>query len=100
MRIIVFAFRSAHPTRRSRPANPQVIPNPLEDCVKKHFPVTLFLLAAFTAQAARAQTTVVNFDNPVCTGSSVGLDGVIDFSLSPWVCEKPNLAGQTGASIS
>jgi hypothetical protein len=72
----------------------------LEDCVKKHFPVALFLFAAFTAQAARAQTTVVNFDNPVCTGSSVGVYGGIDFSLSPWVCEKPNLAGQTGASIS
>ena len=68
--------------------------------MKKQFPVILFLLFTFTGPVARAQTTVVNFDNPVCAGTSVGVYDGIDFSLSPWVCEKTNLAGQTGTSIS
>lgn len=58
------------------------------------------LLFAGLAVSAPAQTTVANFDNPVCSGNGVGVYQGIDFSQSPWDCENPNLSGQTGNSIS
>jgi len=67
--------------------------------VKRYSPVILSLLSALIATSTRAQTTVVTFDNPLCAGN-VGVYQGIDFSLSPWVCEKTNLTGQTGTSIS
>jgi hypothetical protein len=60
----------------------------------------LFLVFAFSAVAASAQTTVANFDSPPCSGNGVGTYQGIDFSLSPWDCENPGLKGQTGTSIS
>jgi hypothetical protein len=61
------------------------------------FPV---LLLAFAAASSQAQTTVVTFDNPPCSGNGIGTYGGINFSVSPWDCEDPSLAGQTGTSIS
>jgi hypothetical protein len=69
-----------------------------EGLVKKY--LFLALLFGFAAISAQAQTTVANFDNPACSGNGVALYQGIDFSLSPWDCENPNLAGQTGTSIS
>ena len=72
----------------------------------KYSPIFLFLISALIATSTPAQTTVATFDNPLCTasagsaGSGVGVYQGIDFSLSPWVCEKTSLAGQTGTSIS
>jgi len=60
----------------------------------------LALLLAFSALAASGQTTVANFDSPACSGNGIGVYQGIDFSASPWDCENPNLAGQTGNSIS
>jgi hypothetical protein len=58
------------------------------------------LLLAFAAANAHAQTTVVTFDTPPCSGNGVGTYGGISFSASPWDCENPRLSGQTGTSIS
>lgn len=66
--------------------------------MKKYF--FLPLLFAFTAAIASAQTTVANFDSPACSGNGVGVYQGIDFSLSPWDCEKTQLIGQTGTSVS
>lgn len=73
--------------------------------MKKYSPVVLLLLSALIATSTPAQTTVATFDNPVCAGTGVAGAGVglyqgIDFSLSPWVCEKTSISGQTGTSIS
>jgi hypothetical protein len=70
----------------------------LEDFVKRY---SLLIIAFFALIAStRAQTTVATFDNPPCAGNGIGVYDGIDFSLSPWDCEKDNLAGQTGTSIS
>lgn len=62
--------------------------------------LSLPLLFAVSALAASAQTTVANFDNPLCSGNGVGVYQGINFSASPWDCENPNLSGQSGNSIS
>jgi hypothetical protein len=67
--------------------------------VKKCSLVLLFVFA-LTATVSSAQTTIATFDNPACAGNGVGVYDGIDFSLSPWDCENPNLTGQTGTSIS
>jgi len=67
--------------------------------VKKYL-LIIFLLCSLNATSMQAQTTVATFDNPLCAGNGVGLYQGIDFSLSPWDCEKTSLAGQTGTSIS
>jgi hypothetical protein len=63
-----------------------------------------FLLPAFlmalAAGATQAQTNVVTFDNPPCSGNGVAVYDGINFSLSPWNCANPGLSGQTGTSIS
>src|SRR6266403_722214 len=70
----------------------------LEGQVKRfHF---LALVLALAATEATAQTTVANFDSPACSGKAIGVYQGIDFTLSPWDCENPGLAGQTGTSIS
>jgi len=66
--------------------------------VKKY--IFLALVFALAAAEAPAQTTVANFDSPVCGGKAVGVYQGIDFSLSPWDCKNPGLTGQTGTSIS
>jgi hypothetical protein len=58
------------------------------------------LFFALAAASVQAQTTVVTFDNPPCSGNGVGTYGGINFSVSPWDCENPGLTGQTGTSIS
>jgi hypothetical protein len=58
------------------------------------------LLLALAAGAAHAQTTVVTFDTPPCSGNGVATYAGINFSLSPWNCANPGLSGQTGTSIS
>jgi hypothetical protein len=69
--------------------------------VKRYSLLIIFLmLYASLATSTRAQTTVATFDNPLCAGNGVGAYGGIDFSVSPWDCEKNNLTGQTGTSIS
>ena len=68
--------------------------------MKKYSPIILFPFLALLATSARAQTTVATFDNPLCPGTAIGIYQGIDFSLSPWVCEKTSLTGQTGMSIS
>jgi hypothetical protein len=60
----------------------------------------LALLWVLAGTAAHAQSTVVTFDNPPCSGNGVGTYGGINFSVSAWDCENPGLAGQTGTSIS
>ena len=66
--------------------------------MKKSFLIILFF--ALAATSARAQSTVATFDNPFCSGNGIRTYQGIDFSLSPWDCEKPALSGQTGTSIS
>ena len=66
--------------------------------MKKHS--LLALVFALAATKASAQTTVADFDSPACSGRGVGVYQGIDFSQSPWDCENPGLAGQTGTSIS
>jgi len=69
--------------------------------VKRHLSLIVFgIFSALMATATRAQTTVATFDNPPCAGNGVGVYDGIDFSVSPWDCEKGNLTGQTGTSIS
>lgn len=68
--------------------------------MKKYSPILLSLFFALVAATAQAQTTVATFDNPLCTGTSIGVYQGIDFSLSPWICDKTTLTGQTGTSIS
>jgi len=52
------------------------------------------------ASCARAQT-VANFDTPACSGNGVGVYQGIDFSLSPWDCEKSStLPGDATETIS
>jgi hypothetical protein len=69
--------------------------------VKRYSSLIIFLMfCASIATSTRAQTTVATFDNPPCAGNGVGVYDGIDFSVSPWDCEKNNLAGQTGTSIS
>jgi len=70
----------------------------LEGQVKKFY--FLAMVFALSAGAGAAQTTVADFDNPACSGKSVGVYQGIDFSLSPWECENPGLTGQSGTSIS
>jgi len=60
----------------------------------------LALVLALAATEATAQTTVANFDSPACSGKAIGVYQGIDFTLAPWDCENPGLAGQTGTSIS
>jgi len=66
--------------------------------MKKYLPIILFF--GLAAASAQAQTTVANFDNPPCSGNGIRTYQGIDFSLSPWDCENPALAGQSGTSIS
>lgn len=66
--------------------------------MKRYFPIILFF--GLAAASARAQTTVVTFDNPPCSGDGIRTYQGIDFSLSPWDCENPALSGQSGTSIS
>lgn len=48
-----------------------------------------------------AQTpTVVNFDAPPCNGDGVRIYQGIDFTLSPWDCERANLQGDATETIS
>lgn len=68
--------------------------------MKKYFLIIASLLLTFMATSAPAQTAVATFDSPLCSGTSVGVYDGIDFSLSPWVCDKTTLSGQTGTSIS
>jgi hypothetical protein len=70
-----------------------------EGFVKKYLLIILLLFSA-NAASTQAQTTVATFDNPLCAGNGVGVYQGIDFSLSPWDCEKTSLTGQTGTSIS
>lgn len=65
--------------------------------MRKAFLLSVFLLAV--AAAAGAQTTV-NFDTPACTGNGVKVYGGIDFSASPWDCEKTGIPGDATTTIS
>lgn len=58
--------------------------------------IILFLLCA----SSLVGQTLVNFDAPSCSGNGVKTYQGIDFSLSPWDCERPNLAGDTTETIS
>jgi hypothetical protein len=48
----------------------------------------LLLLVLLPIGVHAQTTTVARFDSPFCDGSGVGIYQGIDFSLSPWDCEK------------
>lgn len=60
------------------------------------------ILALLTGIDIQAQvtTTVVNFDTPACSGNVIKIYQGIDFSLSPWDCERPTMTGDATETIS
>lgn len=60
------------------------------------------ILALLTGIGIQAQvtTTIVNFDTPACSGNIVNIYQGIDFSLSPWDCERPTMTGDATETIS
>lgn len=60
---------------------------------------SLLLLLALTALPCVAQTTVVSFDTPPCSGSLGTYQG-INFSASPWDCETSSLSGDATTTLS
>jgi hypothetical protein len=62
--------------------------------------LTLFVFL-LTPLLTHAQTVIVNFDTPACSGQGIGVYQGIDFSLSPWDCEKnPALPNDSTETLS
>lgn len=66
----------------------------------KRYVLGLLLILLVVAGVQAQTTTVVNFDTPSCSGNVVSTYQGIDFSLSPWDCERPTLTGDATETIS